>query len=210
MDELFSLPDTPVAMPRAYWLDNTLSSQFIVIQPSKHEFSRIQEAFASRTDSDFDMEIVNNLYADSCLILPHRRYNLLTGEFRGKDHHRYLGSKTEKWDPKAILKEAKFLHFSDWPFPKPWLVPDESLRIEVQPACHGDGDNRDCSDREVWNGIYREFTERRQVSDFSEPIRTCANKSIREFVDRALNLMGRGMFLHRLDELHHDLNQSFS
>jgi hypothetical protein len=29
-----------------------------------------------------DMEIVNNLYGKCCLILPHRQYDLLTGEFR--------------------------------------------------------------------------------------------------------------------------------
>ncbi|THW72422.1 nucleotide-diphospho-sugar transferase [Aureobasidium pullulans] len=113
MDELFFLPRVPVAMPRAYWLDNTLSSQSIVIEPSQREFKRILDAFDHRQETDFDMEIVNNLYGRDCLILPHRDYDLLTGEFRSSDHHKYLGSKTEVWEPHSILRAAKFLHFSD-------------------------------------------------------------------------------------------------
>ncbi|KAI4730380.1 nucleotide-diphospho-sugar transferase [Aureobasidium sp. EXF-10728] len=162
MDELFFLPKVPVAMPRAYWLDNTLSSQLVVIEPSKQEFERILYAFEHRNSTDFDMEIVNNLYGQDCLILPHRRYDLLTGEFRSKDHHKYLGSTTEVWDPRRVLQEAKFLHFSDWPYPKPWIAGAESVRLEVQPACHNNtSGEHDCSDREVWNEIYVEFRERR-------------------------------------------------
>ena len=122
MDELFFLPPAPVAMPRAYWLKKpTLSSQLVLIQPSAREFSRIQNAFHNRDDKDFDMEIVNNLYGQNCAIIPHRRYDLLSGEFRGNDHHKYLGSTQEPWDPDKVLDEAKFVHFSDWPFPKPWI-----------------------------------------------------------------------------------------
>lgn len=67
------------------------------------------------------MEIVNTLYRDSALLLPHRPYNLLTGEFRNIEpntHDKYLGNKEEQWDPQAAYREAKFLHFSDWPYPK--------------------------------------------------------------------------------------------
>jgi hypothetical protein len=165
MDELFFLPPAPVAMPRAYWLDNILSSQLIVIQPSEAEFKRILYAFEHRNATDFDMEIMNDLYGHDCLILPHRRYDLLTGEFRSKEHHRYLGSNTEVWEPQSILHEAKFLHFSDWPYPKPWITGSEDIRLEIQPACHDivPGES-DCSDREIWNEFYREFKDRREVS----------------------------------------------
>lgn len=168
MDELFFLPRVPVAMPRAYWLNNTLSSQLVVIQPSKQEFERILYAFEHRQNTDFDMEIVNNLYGRDCLILPHRRYDLLSGEFRGTKHQNYLGSTTEVWNPRQVLQEAKFLHFSDWPYPKPWIAGDESIRIDIQPACHVTASGEDdCSDRDVWNEIYREFKDRRQVSFLS-------------------------------------------
>ncbi|KAL8797713.1 MAG: hypothetical protein Q9195_000065 [Heterodermia aff. obscurata] len=122
MDELFFLPKAPVAIPRSYWLPEDepvkVSSQLIVIQPSKKEFARVQKAIASAGDSDYDMEIFNSLYRDSALILPHRRYDLLTQVFRWTNHSTYLGDPEEIWDPEAAMKEAKFLHFSDWPVTK--------------------------------------------------------------------------------------------
>ena len=121
MDELFLIPQAPVAMPRAYWLkpdDRVLSSQLILLQPSEFEYKRIAKATREAGKGDYDMEIVNSLYGDSCFILPHRPYNLLTGEFRGDNHNTYQGNTEELWDPDAALQEAKFLHFSDWPRPK--------------------------------------------------------------------------------------------
>ncbi|KAK9251415.1 nucleotide-diphospho-sugar transferase [Lipomyces tetrasporus] len=120
MDELFIAPSAPVAMPRAYWLnfdDRILSAQLILIEPSVSEFNR---------PNDYDMEIVNNLYKDSCLILPHRPYNLLTGEFRSDKHSDYLGNSEEESDPEKTFKVAKFRHFSDWPVPKQKNVVDWS------------------------------------------------------------------------------------
>jgi len=121
MDELFLLPPCPVAMPRAYWLnpdDRILSSQVLLIQPSEFEFKRVMDGMEHAGSGDYDMEIVNKLYRDSALVLPHRPYDLLTGEFRSKNHGSYMGNSEEPWDPEKILKEAKFLHFSDWPIPK--------------------------------------------------------------------------------------------
>lgn len=121
MDELFLSPPAPVAMPRAYWLnfdDRIMSSQLVLIQPSEFEFNRISKSISAAASSDYDMEIVNNLYKDSAMILPHRPYNLLTGEFRSKNHTDYIGNSEEEWNPEEIFREAKFLHFSDWPVPK--------------------------------------------------------------------------------------------
>jgi hypothetical protein len=121
MDELFVAPSCPVAMPRAYWLnfdDRVLSSQLVLLEPSDVEFSRVVQGIKTAETNDYDMEIVNNLYKDSAMILPHRPYNLLTGEFRSKNHSDYLGNSEEPWDPEKVLAEAKFLHFSDWPVPK--------------------------------------------------------------------------------------------
>jgi alpha-N-acetylglucosamine transferase len=95
MDELFLVPSAPVAMPRAYWLEHTLSSQLVLVEPSEFEFQRILEAFNSRASADFDMEIVNNLYGSNCMVIPHRKYDPLTDEFRAKEHRKYLGSEEE-------------------------------------------------------------------------------------------------------------------
>lgn len=123
MDELFLLPQAPVAIPRSYWLSEEemavkVSSQLVVIQPSKREYSRVEKAIAFAGGNDYDMEIINSLYKDSALILPHRPYDLLTQVFRWTNHSTYLGDPEEIWDSEAVLKEAKFLHFSDWPIPK--------------------------------------------------------------------------------------------
>jgi hypothetical protein len=33
----------------------------------------------------YDMELLNRRYGDSAMVLPHRQYGLLSGEFRKKD-----------------------------------------------------------------------------------------------------------------------------
>ncbi|KAF2171320.1 glycosyltransferase family 8 protein [Zasmidium cellare ATCC 36951] len=162
MDELFLLPSAPVAMPRAYWLDDTLSSQLMLVEPSLFEFRRILNAFEQRQSTDFDMEIVNELYGNDCITIPHRKYDLLTGEFRATEHHRYLGSKEEKWDPEQVLNETKFVHFSDWPLPKPWLPHSEEQELDFRPECRQTEEGEDCRDRDVWLGLYSDFAERRE------------------------------------------------
>ncbi|RYP67248.1 hypothetical protein DL771_007337 [Monosporascus sp. 5C6A] len=164
MDELFLLPPCPVAMPRAYWLfpeNKILSSQLMLVQPSEVEFDRVMKTMESSSRNDYDMEIVNELYIDQAMILPHRPYDLLTGEFRGDSHEKYLGTDREEWDPVAVFNEAKFLHFSDWPVPKPW-VSNESMRKQHQPACETKDGKEDCTARTLWNGFYEDFAERRK------------------------------------------------
>ncbi|KAM0556099.1 hypothetical protein ACHAPJ_006088 [Fusarium lateritium] len=175
MDELFQLPSCPVAMPRAYWMNQDenrtkiLSSQLMVVQPSKVEFERILEKMDAIDPNDYDMEIVNELYADSALVLPHRKYNMLTGEFRRENHTDYLGSDREEWDPLEAYNEAKFVHFSDWPVPKPWIQ-DLDLRQEYEPKCHMIDEKLSCIEREIWNKLYTDFAlTRKRVCKTSDP-----------------------------------------
>ncbi|KAJ5372368.1 hypothetical protein N7517_004374 [Penicillium concentricum] len=168
MDELFFMPPFPLAIPRAYWLnpnDRVMSSQLLLIQPSHFEFNRIMTAIATAGRTDYDMEIMNHLYGDSALILPHRPYTMLTGEFRNDDHSKYLGNSNETWNPDKVLKEAKFVHFSDWPVPKPWISPPSYIMDEKKPSCHmnlSSGHLDDCRDRDYWLGLYADFTKRRK------------------------------------------------
>lgn len=181
MDELFLLPPCPVAMPRAYWLENPffLSSQLVLIQPSTQEFERIVTAIDNATTNDYDMEIVNNLYGQSAMVLPHRRYNLIAREFPaktdGKPHEKYLGNDYEVWDPDVVLKEAKFLHFSDWPVPKPWIPASEEIRNRHFPKCDETATTKaektKCRTRELWLGFYEDFAKRRKVRDRSTCLR---------------------------------------
>ncbi|KAM0556113.1 hypothetical protein ACHAPJ_006102, partial [Fusarium lateritium] len=172
MDELFFLPPAPVAMPQAYWItsEKVLSSQVMLIEPSEAEFARVMSKVQSSSFGEYDMEIVNELYRDSALVFPHRGYDLISGEFRNEDHTQYLGSDVEVWDPTAVYSEAKLIHFSDWPFPKPWKLILEDLRLALQPNCTSNVDGvEDCTARIIWNSLYTDFRKKRkEVCDSSE------------------------------------------
>ncbi|KAK2470588.1 hypothetical protein H9L39_17776 [Fusarium oxysporum f. sp. albedinis] len=167
MDELFFMPSIPVAMPRAYWLfpmKEILSTMLMLIEPSEVEFARIMSEMDAASSNDYDIEIINSLYRNNAMVLPHRRYALLTGEFRSESHAKYLGSEIEPWDPARAYSEAKLVHLSDWPLPKPWLHIDEELRLELQPNCtNTTGDVVDCTARIIWNSFYTDFQMKRKV-----------------------------------------------
>jgi len=178
MDELFFLPATTIAMPRAYWLlpqTKTLSSLLAVIEPSYREYTALTNIIKpvqagqiqlNLTDTRYDMELLNDRYGDSALILPHRPYGLISGEFRTKSHWKYLGNDHEAWNPDLALSEAKFVHFSDWPLPKPWVMWPQEMLAKVQPACDNDPgtpNESGCRDREVWRKLYDDFRRQRKV-----------------------------------------------
>ncbi|RTE81857.1 hypothetical protein BHE90_003587 [Fusarium euwallaceae] len=166
MDDLFLLPSVTVALPRAYWLypdKEILAAHVMLIEPSKTEFDRVQAKIDSAPSEVYDMEIINSLYRESALILPHRRYAMLTGEFREHSHAKYLGSDVEVWDPAVAYSEAKLIHFSDWPLPKPWRPIMEEQRLEIQPDCTNRTDGtEDCTARTIWNSLYTDFKKKRE------------------------------------------------
>ncbi|OCK81505.1 glycosyltransferase family 8 protein [Lepidopterella palustris CBS 459.81] len=170
LDDLFFLPSTPIAMPRAYWTDHRpwpLTSLLMLLEPSTVELDAFKasiKAGASATNSNaqkYDMDLLNDRFADSALVLPHRPYALLTGEFRSHNHSAYMGNDRGEWDPDRILKEAKLIHFSDWPLPKPWIMwPSEGL-AEMQPDCGGSRQGT-CRERVIWKSLYDDFRQRRR------------------------------------------------
>lgn len=170
LDELFMLPQTPIAMPRAYWFPNAprpLTSLLMVIKPDMEEYDRFR-AIINNGGNDqlvaaqrFDMELLNDRFEESAMVLPHRPYALLSGEFRTHNHSAYLGSLYEKWDAEKVFKEAKLVHFSDWPLPKPWIMwPQEGL-AEMQPDCGGSHEGT-CVERKLWKHLYEDFRQRRK------------------------------------------------
>ena len=182
MDELFLLPPSPVAMPRAFWLpreDHILSSQIVLVQPSEMEFERVTKAIEAAGPGEYDMEIFNSLYGDNALIIPHRRYDLLTRVFWEDHRVSYLGNDVEEWDPDKVLEEAKFLHFSDWPMTKPW-IPDYHKMDEVKPKCNEE--NKGCRAQIVWLGFFSDFAKRRQVMCHGQLVVDNADVS-RKFVE---------------------------
>jgi alpha-N-acetylglucosamine transferase len=169
IDELFLIPPAVAAMPRAYWLDTpTLASHIMVITPSATEFARIQKAVDKAGLGTYDMEIVNSLYSSTCMVLPHKPYALLTGEFRRpKDKHKAYLSPGEIWEASQIAANSSLVHFSDYPMPKPWEGISENDVLASRPVCgktdggFGGEEVEDCEDRNAWSRFYREFRERR-------------------------------------------------
>ncbi|KAL7940825.1 glycosyltransferase family 8 protein [Trichoderma barbatum] len=167
MDFLFLAPDSPVAMPRAYWLTDRqgaakqiLGSHLMLIEPNTHRYERIiNEAMRS---GEFDMEVMNELFKDSAMILPHRRLALLTGEFRNKNHYKYLApDEDEEWNALVEADRAYLVHFSDWPLPKPWRPHTEAQWQTALPECPDEDikkpDRLRCADRFVWTRFYTDY-----------------------------------------------------
>lgn len=137
----------------------------MLIEPSQERYRKIVDD--ARKTGDFDMEVINHLFKDSAMILPHRRLALLTGEFRAKDHKKYLTpDEDEEWDPVAEVAASYLVHFSDWPLPKPWMNRTEEEWNEALPACPDNEVEREdrpkCADRVVWTGFYETYDLERE------------------------------------------------
>ncbi|CAK0732493.1 hypothetical protein CVIRNUC_000138 [Coccomyxa viridis] len=151
MDYLFSLPDAPVAMPRAYWLSQPrMCNALAVVQPSAQRLEQLLQR--ARTHGGFDMDVMNDLYKGQCLVLPNE-YIFLTGELRETNHTRYLGNDLLPWNATAELLRAYYVHFSDNPLPKPWLLrPEELASNDSGPSCPPH-----CEERSLWTSLYQSY-----------------------------------------------------
>jgi hypothetical protein len=167
MDHYFLAPLAPIAVPRAYWLNEKdaslknqiLGSHVMLLEPNEGRYKRIVEE--ALTSGDFDMEVINHLFSDSAMILPHRRLALLTGEFRSTDHQKYLADEDEEWNAMAEVSRAYLVHFSDWPLPKPWKPRTPEQWNSALPVCSPDDaerpDRPKCADKFMWMGFYEDY-----------------------------------------------------
>jgi hypothetical protein len=185
LDNLFFLPEAPVVLPKAYWLGKPkLGAHIMVLQPSDDIFGKIVKGIRGASRGTYDMEIVNKIFGTSCLLLPHQPYALLTGEFGSPDpeHKAFMGEDGD-WDPEMVLEQAKFVHFSDYPFPKPWEETTAEQQEKAVPPCvdNYQGWKEDCRAREIWINLYKDFKERRWVCDhmmFSRFFMQVADKTL--------------------------------
>ncbi|RDL40658.1 uncharacterized protein BP5553_00637 [Venustampulla echinocandica] len=168
LDELFLLPKAPIAMPYTYWGGPSgwaFSSQLMLLEPSSTTFSAMETAIKDAKEDEYDVDIINKLYKGKVLKIPQRPYNLLSGEFRRANHRAYLGSRSAKWDPDDIFAEARYLHFSDWPIPKPWMSARRELLNKYMPRCSKSEwfGATDCRDRTIWLKLYADFAATRRA-----------------------------------------------
>lgn len=175
MDHLFLEPKAAVAVPRAYWLnelnatseEHVLSSHVMLIEPDRGLHDALVEE--SLSSGMLDMDLVNRRFKDTAMLLPHRRLALLTGEFRGGDHQKYLSpNQHEEWDPVAEVSEAYLVHFSDWPMPKPWEPRTAEQWNAALPACPESETDKPgrprCGDRLMWTGFYEDYDHDKKMS----------------------------------------------
>ena len=163
LDDLFLLPKAPVAAPTAYWIGNdSLSSAILLIEPSMPEFRKVLDGMKNRTSDEFDMELINDLYAGNAMVLPNKNW-VVSGEFRRQQHGSYLKT-GDIWDAKKIINQVPYVHFSDWPYPKPWKTAEKGAIQATQPKCNLNQDgSEDCMNRDIWLWLYEDFMKRRKV-----------------------------------------------
>lgn len=103
------------------------------------------------------MEVMNDLYKHQCLVLPNE-YLFLSGELRERNHTNYLGNHLAHWNATTELNRAYYVHFSDAPTPKPWLMNTEALKANgTGPACP-----LSCEERTLWLSLYTIFQKEMQ------------------------------------------------
>ncbi|KPM42818.1 hypothetical protein AK830_g3769 [Neonectria ditissima] len=143
-----------------------LGSHVMLIEPNEARHKKIMdEALQS---GEFDMEVLNYMFRDSAMILPHRRLALLTGEFRTQDHEKYLALDVdEEWNAMGEVSRAYLVHFSDWPLPKPWKRRTKKQWEDALPECRDDDVEREdrprCSDRVTWMDFYETYDREKKA-----------------------------------------------
>lgn len=175
MDALFLLPKTDVAMPYVYWGKSAgwdYTSHLLLLKPSVANFKKIEAVVQTTAGTeDLDVDLLKKVFKSKMIRMPQKPYNLLSGEFRRTNHEAYLSSTSnpktfhpsEAWDPEVAISRATYVHFSDWPLPKPWMRATQSMLNTYMPVCQKSEwfGATDCRDRNVWNKLYSDFEARR-------------------------------------------------
>lgn len=141
--------------------------------------------------------------ANSFGVLDHRGLIMLTGELSLSDHSKYLKNYValrrdkqarlldpEKasnqidehresaalWDPSFAIATTAYIHFSDWPFPKPWIQATADEVLKSQPQCQPVPNTYEtsgwlfrkkkpvmqCEGQKIWHMFFHDFANRRK------------------------------------------------
>lgn len=136
----------------------------MLIEPSREQHVRVKQAIAEADYGITDADIMNDLYGrrKDCVVLPNRKYALLSSEFRKKNHDAYLGKGT-KWDAQKVFEEAKVVSFSDNKLGRPWEAQWEDVK-DYMPDCGG---RQDCAERNIWTMLYSNYWKKAKVCSLS-------------------------------------------
>ena len=84
LDHVFDLPAVDLAAPRAYWLDGGFTSAFLLIALSDRLWNKVADGLRDIGANVFDMDLVNNLFKQTLMILP-GDYATLNSHFETND-----------------------------------------------------------------------------------------------------------------------------
>ncbi|ODQ80790.1 glycosyltransferase family 8 protein [Babjeviella inositovora NRRL Y-12698] len=177
-------------------------SHFMVVKPNMKIYKALINAIWWKKAHEYDMDIINKVFNPSklaarklqykTLVLPQQVYGGLTGEFRMDDHSVFMADAPDlpaamvkgtkgywtQWNAFGALDKLKLVHFSDFPYPKPWfhLHPkseNHQYRIECEELIkyvegmdkivHKPRIIEDCDAVEAWKGFYEEYADRMEV-----------------------------------------------
>jgi hypothetical protein len=71
LDSLFELPDVDLAAPRAYWIGkDAFASTFLLITLGDRLWEKVNEGMKNIQGDVYDMDLVNQLFAETVMMLP--------------------------------------------------------------------------------------------------------------------------------------------
>ena len=71
LDHIFSLPAVDLAAPRAYWKGSFgFTSAFLLVSLSERLWTRMEDALRTIQHDTFDMDLLNEIFAETALLLP--------------------------------------------------------------------------------------------------------------------------------------------
>ncbi|KAL3229984.1 Glucose N-acetyltransferase 1 [Nakaseomyces bracarensis] len=112
---------------------------------------------------------LRSAYTPEVLVLPFSRYGLLTGSIKNPGQNIFIendivgfkrveqnGNEVKK-DTRDIVKNAKYIHYSDFPLGKPWNYPSlEHVKCIVDDKT-SKNISRDKELCDIWNGVFQAY-----------------------------------------------------
>lgn len=126
LDHLFDLPAVDVAAPRAYWQEGSgITSAFLLVCLSDRVWDKISKALETIGDDVFDMDLINDLFQKTFLILP--------GDYATLNSHWETNGLPNWWQG-----EEPQLPYTLPPPPPPAPLPDLSKESPLSPDSPSD------------------------------------------------------------------------
>ncbi|EFY94473.1 hypothetical protein MAA_10052 [Metarhizium robertsii ARSEF 23] len=131
LDMIFDTQMTDFMAPTAYWISNdTITSTCMLIQPGKPMWDRVKAAAKSIKSDKYDMDLINDLFAERGDRLS-ERYVTLNSHWEDWNIPLWMGSRSSNGTAtdqqlRALYDQAAIIHFTA--AGKPWMHDTQALR----------------------------------------------------------------------------------